>query len=312
VNICITSVGTATSVGVIKNIRKYNKSIKIVGTDINPYGYTAGSQLVDCYYQIPLAVEQDYKDIIFSILIKENIDYFFPISDIEIQTASLWSFPMGCKCLLAKKSVLNLVKDKLQCTLEMEKIGLHCPPILESGYMEKCILRDRIGVGSKGIHIIDNAKNVIVKENQFIQQYISGKEYTVDVLCDNDGHPFYIIPRVRLEVKAGVATKVKIEDQQEIIGDVKRVLKQISFPGFSNFQFIRSDAGMNYFIEINPRIGGCTSASLLAAPTMFALFMEMISGFVPKDILDRKINSDVRWGTVVTRYYEEIVYYGKK
>ena len=43
--ILITSVGTATAVNLIKYFHKLGDYI--VGTDINAYGYTAGSMLVD-------------------------------------------------------------------------------------------------------------------------------------------------------------------------------------------------------------------------------------------------------------------------
>ena len=50
-NVLITSVGTATSVNLIKELKKRNHYI--VGVDINDYGYTAGSLMVDNYIKVP-------------------------------------------------------------------------------------------------------------------------------------------------------------------------------------------------------------------------------------------------------------------
>ena len=43
-----------------------------------------------------------------------------------------------------------------------------------------------------------------------IQEYLPGKEYTVDVLSDLDGNSLLAIPRERIEVKAGISSKGKI------------------------------------------------------------------------------------------------------
>lgn len=71
-------------------------------------------------------------------------------------------------------------------------------------------MRDFYGVGSKGIRIVEPEDKLIVGDEQFAQEFITGDEYTVDVLCDREGNPSYIIPRRRVEVKSGVATKVFI------------------------------------------------------------------------------------------------------
>lgn len=306
--ICITSVGTATGIGVIKNIRKYKKNMKVIGTDTNPYGYTAGSLMVDTYYQVPLAGQPEYKEAMSKIIEEERVEYFFPINDVEIEEASTWKFPGTCDCVLPENSILKVLRDKLECTILIQQMGLCCPKILEQGYGQSCIIRDRVSVGSKGIRILDSVTNVDIKDDKFIQPYICGQEYTVDVLCDRDGRPFYIIPRVRMEVKAGVATKVKLENRNELIQIVQKILEHICLPGFSNFQFIHGCDGKDYFIEINPRIGGCTSASLLATPGMFRSFIKLFIDSEDEFSLGNDINPDVKWGSVITRYYEELLY----
>ena len=71
-------------------------------------------------------------------------------------------------------------------------------------------------------------------------------------------------------------------------------------------QFIRSDEGTYFFVEINPRIGGYSSATFLAAPEMFSYFLEMIEGKEEKR--ESSFNRNIQWDSVVTRYYEEVIY----
>lgn len=309
--LCITSVGTATSIGLIKYIRKYDKNIRIIGTDINEYGYTAGSMLVDKFYRVSLAKHRLFFNEILDIIEIEKTDVIIPINDNEIEVFSrnYSRLSKKTKCLVPKVNVIKLVRDKLSCTLKMEDIGLKCPKRIDINSEKKCIIRDRIGVGSKNVKILNN-ENFLgsILENQFIQEFISGIEYTVDVLCDEMGKPLYIIPRQRLEVKAGVATKVKFIKDMELIRSVENVLRIIKLPGFSNFQFIVDEEGNQYFIEINPRFGGCSSSSLLAAPGMFNSFMRILSGDINNDIDLNENLKDVKWNSVVTRFYEEVIY----
>lgn len=309
--VCITSIGTATSIGLIKHIRKYDKNIKIIGTDTNEHGYTAGSMLVDKFYRVLSAEHILYINEILNIIENEKIDVIIPINDFEIEVFSRNYNKLSekTKCLIPKLNVIKLVRDKLTCTLKMESLGLRCPKRININCGKKCIIRDRTGVGSKHIKVLyDGEFFEDILENQFIQEFINGIEYTVDVLCDELGKPLYIIPRQRLEVKAGVATKVKIIKEMDLIKSVENVLQVIKLPGFSNFQFIIDREGNQWFIEINPRFGGCSSSSLLAAPGMFDCFMRILSGDFRDDGILYENLKTVKWNSIVTRYYEEIIY----
>ncbi len=49
------------------------------------------------------------------------------------------------------------------------------------------------------------------------QEIVKGQEYTIDILCDFNSKPIYIIPRKRLGVESGVSIKgVTVYDEQII------------------------------------------------------------------------------------------------
>ena len=304
--ILVTAVGTATSIGIIKRIRKERPQWVVIGTDINKYGYTAGSLLVDKYYSVPYATEKNHLSEIKRIIEDNNVDYLWPINDSEIRIISRKGKNL-CDHIMANPEVITLVFDKYVTARKMRDIGVMIPRSIEpsDGFVGKCIIRKKEGVGSTGIRIVDRWGNETVDKDEFVQEFVDGTEYTVDVLCDRQGIPMYVIPRKRLEVKAGVSTKAEIIEDKEIISTVERILNELVLPGFSNIQFIRSCDGKLFFIEINPRIGGFSSASLLAAPEMFPTFVRLIEN---NDSQCRELNKGVAWGMIVTRYYEEIVY----
>ena len=303
-NFLVTSVGTATGVGIIKNIRKYEKDARIIGTDINPVGYTAGSGLVDAFYRVPLGTDPEYEAVIRGIITGEAIDVFWPVNDTEIRRVADWDLEESCRCVVADPAIIDLVQDKKAATQKAASFGLTVPGEVHTGYPGSTIIRDRTGVGSKGIRFLPDIREEKIPTDAFAQQRIEGQEYTVDTLCDLDGKPLYIIPRSRLEVKAGIATKTRVEKKDELIDAVKTVVTHLKLPGFSNTQFIVDKKGDAYFVETNPRIGGFSSASLLAAPDMFPTYLKLLK----RESVSKACNKDVRWNLVVTRYYEEICY----
>lgn len=306
--VCVSSVGTATAVGVINNFRKYDSSIYIVGLDINDYGYTAGSQLVDKYYQVPYANDDTYIEVVRDILIDENVDLFIPINDVEIEAVAnnRSIFDDGCQMLIPLEQTMSLVQHKYKMNKKASELGLSVPKMDEFDVNVKCIVRDFKGVGSKGIHFYDSISEAKVDSTkQFAQECVMGEEYTVDVLSTREGCPIFIIPRKRLEVKSGVATKVEILNDQKMIKDVKTLIEYLKIPGFANVQFIKDAAGNNWFIEVNSRIGGCSNSSLMAAPDMFKCFVDIANRNEKHIDLNQSV---IKWDSIVTRYYEDILY----
>ncbi len=303
--ILITSVGTATSINLIRYFHKLNDYI--VGTDINLMGYTAGSMLADAFYRVPFAVqEEQFISEITEIINTERIDLFIPINDIEVFVCAKNRDRIKCACVIPDYDVICRLRDKYICSTDMEKYGLDVPRILEKDVHEKRILRDRIGVGSKGIKILsaDEKTPEFDFADKFLQKFVIGDEYTIDVMADFQGTPAYIVPRKRIEVKDGVATKVEITKIDALIERVRFLLTKIKIPGFSNFQFICDACGNFWFIEVNYRFSGCGAATLAVSDGYLNVYKEIVDG----KPFTGELNSGVKWESIVTRYYEEVVY----
>ncbi len=117
-----------------------------------------------------------------------------------------------------------------------------------------------------------------------IQEFIKGKEYTIDVLCDLKGEIISVVPRERIEVRSGEVSKSRTVINKKIIKatiDLVNKLKQyieeykiyckITSENFNALQ-LEKDEGTVIgpltiqcivtkdneikFIEINPRFGG--------------------------------------------------------
>ena len=87
-------------------------------------------------------------------------------------------------------------------------------------------------------------------------------------------------------------------------GHIKKILSKFKIPGFCNVQFIKTKSGENYFIELNPRFGGFSISSSLSSINMVELFLKL--GNIDNNYEENM--SKVKWNSIVTRYYEEVVY----
>ncbi|PJI08943.1 MULTISPECIES: ATP-grasp domain-containing protein [Clostridium] len=308
-NISITSVGTATAIGIIKCLRKINEKINILGLDINDYGYTAGSVLCDKYHKSLSYNNQNYIDNLVSILSNEKIDILIPVHDFEIKKIALNIERFkGIQVILPNIDSVDLFSDKYLSCKALNGIGIDIPKIVSDDYKNKKIARKRICVGSKGIRILQNNQKCILDDDEFLQEYIDGEEYTVDILSDLSGKPIIIIPRQRLEVKAGVATKIKIVYDEKLINICKRILKNFLIPGLCNIQFIKKN-DIYYFIELNPRFGGASVSSILASYNYIENFINLKSIVSSEELLNENLKK-VKWGSIITRYYQEVMYIG--
>lgn len=310
-SILLTSIGSATSVNLLKLLKN---AYRIVATDSNPYGYTAGSMMADVFYQLPLATNPNYIDSLIAVIRKEDVALVIPIHDEEVRIITQHRSLISVPVLASSDEAIKLFNDKWESAKYVRQFGVEIPKILYEGdTCGACIKRKKQSVGSNGIEICKSNQQLPANmlkldyenENYFVQELVDGEEYTVDVAADKTGKPFLIIPRQRVEVKAGVATKVRIVDDKKLIDLVEKIYANICIPGFSNVQFIKSGE-YYYFIELNCRYGGMSISSTLASHNYP---LELVAYYIEGAGLPQGINQfPIKWNALVTRYYEEKIY----
>ena len=139
------------------------------------------------------------------------------------------------------------------------------------------------GSSSKGVTKITNEKELnFFKDyipNAMIQEYISGDEYTVDVMVDFEGNIKTIVPRLRIETRAGEVSKGITKKDHDIIKAVENVVKALPSPvGCITLQCFKQENGEISFIEINPRFGGGIPLSIEAGANFPLWTIQMCQG----------------------------------
>ena len=317
--ILVTHISYHCSVGVVKLLRKIKSfPIEIVGCSSYPLGMSSGGLLGDRFYHAPtIENASEYLSFIFRLIETENIDFIFSPDETELLLFEEHQDRLRGKVVIPPPETIRLFQDKKGSAKAMSALGISVPVMIPYSELikgipeQKVILRENVSCCSYGIHITSSTNISDIQQHfsqtTFAQEYISGQEYTVDVLCDRTGEPQIIVPRERLAIRGGITYKCRIAHEQSLIKNCLDIYRDYKLPGFSNVQFIIKN-DIPYFIELNPRIGGTTIASSLASVNLMELF---IAHFFKGEALSglNYYMKLIKWETIVTRYYEEAVFF---
>lgn len=169
------------------------------------------------------------------------------------------------------------------------------------------IIKPRMGSGSKNVFITQDDKELELflrkVSNPMIQEHVIGEELTVDILVNKERKPLAIVPRKRLEVKAGISVKGVIEmDKKKILDVGRRLCDSLEFFGPVNVQVILDKKNDTPKVtEVNPRIAGGMSLTVAAGINMPLLSVYLALG--------GKVEiGSVRDKFCMSRYFEEITF----
>jgi carbamoyl-phosphate synthase large subunit len=166
------------------------------------------------------------------------------------------------------------------------------------------------GSGAKGIKFFYDALGLnefIENENfddYFVQEVIEGEEFSVDCFVDIKGRIISVVPRKRIEVINGEATRSKTIKDIQVINQSVNVLKAGDFSGPVTIQFIRNlNTGLLYLIEINPRLGSGVLTSIAAGADVCKCIL--------MDFLNIDIPSIEEWkeNVLMVRAFKEYYFY---
>lgn len=263
-----------------------NINSKIIAADIS--NTAPAIYFADKFYLIPRIGEEKYIDSIIDICIKENIKLIIPTIDTELRILSLSKNLIeektSAKLLVSNIDVINICRDKRNTQKFFEENNFGVPKeysLDETNVNFPVFIKPIDGSSSVNTFKVNNMeelnffKNYI--KNPMIQEFIEGEEYTVDAFLDFYSNPISIVPRRRIQTRAGEIIKGKIIKDKEIINDVKRLLEILKPIGQITIQCMKTKNGIEY-IEINPRFGGGAPMSILAGANSCEYLYKLLMG----------------------------------
>ena len=302
-NILLLSAGGPTAHGAIKSLRDINFDGRIVSVDSNPL--SAGFYLSDSYHIVPKAFEKDYLPKILQIVKDEEIDLIIPTSSYDILTISKNKHLFDCELFMSDFEAIDICSDKIKF-YEKCKDRFPLPKTtLDYKDLEFPIFAKpkKHSAGSRGISLCDSIHNInCLKSSKYeylYQEYLPGMEYTIDVLCDMDSNPIVVVPRERLQTKAGISSKGRIVRDEVIEKYCFDICKFLNLKGPICLQMKRSVDGTPKFIEINPRLGGSSYFATLAGVNFLEIILKIVDGQAYKVSQPEQVT--------ILRYHNEVV-----
>lgn len=310
-NILITGAGGPAAICVFKALQNQGYIIHMADMDAN----AAGLYLVEDKQQfiVPAAMDPEFVNAVLNICTTASIDLLIPTVDKEFMPIAkhIQQFNnIGCKVMLSATEALSVCLDKYLLMKACEnKVALASFKTLEQ-FLErpdvegkKWIIKPRSGAGSRGVQKIDSINQLsglsaLLGKNFMVQEYLEGKEYSIDVMIDNKGTVCAAVARERMKTDSGIAVTSKVVKKQAIIDYAIKAATAIKLHYAANVQVIDTIGGPR-LLEINPRFSGGLSLVVAAGVNTPLMCVENIM----KNKTFSFINSYKELAMV--RYYEE-------
>lgn len=256
-----------------------------------------GLEYADEGYVVPRADESGYVSALNAVLERESVDYVVPTNDVELLVlASHRDSLAACTTLLMPpESGVQTCADKLSTASLFSDLELRTPETvtaeeaLDDGLEFPVVIKDRgHDAATRGFDLAESRGELVSLVKQYdspiVQEYVDGREYTVDILADRQSRPLSVVPRERIALRESVSDKGVTTDNDGIVDPVTAIVDRVGARGFTNVQFIDAEDG-RYWLEINPRIAGGVALGI-AASRMAEQLLDLLAGREVEPALD--------------------------
>lgn len=251
--------------------------LSVLGTDTTEL--SSALQLCDKGFQVKPTKHADYIKQLLSIVRSNNVKLLIPTVDLDLKLLSQNKprfAAVGCRVLVSKPDVVDICQDKRKTFRFLLKNGFDTPltmsprAALSKKRLEwPCFLKPWDGYASRGNAIVNNREelSVFAKRipNTICQEFIKGTEYTCDVYVDFNMEVRCVVPRRRIETRAGEISKGHVVKHFRIMREAAKLVETLGAgPGVITLQLFLTNNDKIKFIEINPRFGGGVPLSIKA------------------------------------------------
>ena len=276
-NILITSAGKRVALTRYfkETLCRFYSDAKVFTTDMNPEMAPAGYVSDGCF-KVPRVTSPDYPDILLNICKKNEVGMVIATIDTELLLlADLKdSFRrLGIMIIVSDRNFVEVCRDKRNTGSFFERHGIRVPRGIDKYHPTfPLFAKPYDGSLSTNLHYIktvDELTQEILDDPKLLfMEYIDKKvyqEFTVDMYYGKDNRVKCIVPRERIEIRAGEINKGRTV-KNEILTYLKEKLGFVKgCVGCICVQlFFHQETEDMVGIEINPRFGGGYPLSFMA------------------------------------------------
>lgn len=316
-NILITSAGKRVSLTRLfqSTLRRLTPGAKVYTTDANP-AMAPAALVSDGCDAVPRVTSPGYIDALLAVCRKREIGIIVPTIDTELlllaQNRELLRRE-GVEAMVGSEAFVAACRDKRNTGELFRSHGIRVPAPIDRGKPTfPLFAKPYDGSLSRDLHIVtcpeELTPEIAANPKLLFMEYIDKseyKEFTVDMYYGRDHQAKWIVPRERVEIRAGEINK-GFTRKNMLVGYLRQRLGSLDgAEGCICLQlFLREADGDVVGIEINPRFGGGYPLTHHAG----ADFAECI---VRERLLGETLNyrDDWRDNTLMLRYDDELIVY---
>lgn len=235
---------------------------------------------------LPTVTTADFPGRLLDLCQAEQVSHVFPLIDTELPIYASIKKEMslfGINLVVSDSETIQLSHDKYSFGVFLGEKNILTPRIFNPEdsldlFSFYCV-RQRFGSRSVGMRKVagKEAQILLKRRDLVITEWISGTEYSIDILVD-EAQPKIVVPRQRNLIRDGESIIGTTENDVSIIDLAKKVVQH--FPGLYGpvcLQLIKNENGL-FITELNARFGGGITLSNMAG----AGFIEWIASQVLK------------------------------
>jgi carbamoyl-phosphate synthase large subunit len=272
----------------VQALKKLGMNGNVITTDMNPF--SPGLYFSDRHYMVPLTSDPRYIPIIRSICFKERVRLLIPTIDDELplfgQHVDTF-LATGVRVAVSSARTGGICNDKYSTWRFLSEKGIPVartwlPSELDYPALQyPLFLKPRSGRGSVGAHPVENERQLRFfleyVADPVVQEYLPGREFTIDVLADFHGRVISVVPRERLVIRSGVSDRGRTLFHAGMIDLALRTAEALEIRGPANIQVKLHEDKATIF-EVNPRFAGGIPLTLAAGADFAAWLIEMTCG----------------------------------
>ena len=298
-NFLITSAGRRVSLvkAFQKEIRTFNKSSKVFAVDMFPE-LSPACNVSDGFFKVPRVTEKNYINILLALCKNNNITLVIPTIDTELLVLAENKdrfLKEGISVVVSDVEFIKTCRDKRLTHQFFDKQSINrAKDVDKNNPLFPLFIKPYDGSCSQDIFLIES-KSLLTEshlgndKNMFLE-YLDPKEhkeFTVDLYYDSNSKLASIIPRERIEVRAGEVSK-GVTRKNNLVSYLKEKLAFLPGAiGCITLQlFVNINNNKLYGIEINPRFGGGYPLSYLAGANFPKWIIEEYLENKPIDYFD--------------------------
>jgi carbamoyl-phosphate synthase large subunit len=268
----------------------------VIVTDVNPL--SPAVHFGGRAYRVPLATDPSYIGELLAICRAEHVGLIVPTIDDELPVfgASRQAFTdIGVVAACSPAETATICNDKYATCQHLTSRGVAAaqswlPSELPDDVRLPLFVKPRGGRGGVGAFPVRTRKEleffIEYVPTPVVQEFLDGREFTIDVLCDLDGKPLSIVPRERVVIRAGVIDRGRTVKSAAMTELAVRACEALPFAGPINIQ-CRMSGDRPVIFEINPRFSGGIPLTIAAGADFPKLLVKLARGTAVEPAIGR-------------------------